>query len=98
MPVHMLGGIANMSKILSIAKKKGYRLLKMPVRHSAQSIFGKQVGTMGLSGFFSLDFGKIITTGEGGIICTNDRKQYLNLKSLRDHGHINKPGIHRGLR
>ena len=41
----------------------------------------KQVGTMGLSSFFSLDFGKIITTGEGGMICTN-KNQYLVLKAM----------------
>ena len=44
-----------------------------------------------------MDFGKVITTGEGGMICTNNKRQYLLLKSLRDHGHINKQGVHRGL-
>ena len=97
MPVHMLGGIANMSNISSIAKKKKIPIIEDACESLGAEYFGKQVGTMGLSGFFSLDFGKIITTGEGGMICTNNRKQYLTLKSLRDHGHINKPGIHRGL-
>ena len=97
MPVHMLGGIANMSEISLIAKKKNIPIIEDACESLGAEYFGKKVGTIGLSGFFSLDFGKIITTGEGGMICTNNRKQYLILKSLRDHGHINKPGIHRGL-
>ena len=97
MPVHMLGGIANMKKILSIAKNKNIPVIEDACESLGAKYFGKQVGTMGLSSFFSLDFGKIITTGEGGMICTNNRSQYLALKAMRDHGHINKPGIHRGL-
>lgn len=97
MPVHMLGTPAKMDAIIKIAKQK-----KIPVIEDACESLGacfknKKTGTIGLSGFFSLDFGKVITTGEGGIICTNNKKQYLLLKSLRDHGHINKPGVHRGL-
>ncbi len=97
MPVHMLGGAANMKKILQVAKQN-----KIPVIEDACESLGvkynnKNLGTLGLSGFFSLDFGKIITTGEGGLICTDNKKQYLLLKSLRDHGHVNAPGIHRGL-
>ena len=97
MPVHMLGATANMREISKIAKNKGIPIIEDACESLGVEYFGKQVGTMGLSGFFSLDFGKIITTGEGGMICTNRKSQYLLIKSLRDHGHINKPGIHRGL-
>ena len=95
-PVHMLGVPCNMSSILSIAKK-----YKIPVIEDACEAAGvkynnKYLGTIGYSGFFSLDFGKIITTGEGGMILTQNKKQYLLLKALRDHGHINKKGVHRG--
>ena len=95
MPVHMLGATANMREISKIAKNKGIPIIEDACESLGVEYFGKQVGTMGLSGFFS--FGKIITTGEGGMICTNSKSQYLLIKSLRDHGHINKPGIHRGL-
>ena len=53
----------------------------MPVG-TRRRVFWKTSWNYGVIWFF-YDFGKIITTGEGGIICTNDRKQYLNLKSLR---------------
>ena len=97
MPVHMLGGIADMKKILEIGKRKKIPIIEDACEALGAEYYGKKVGTMGLSGFFSLDFGKIITTGEGGMICTNNKTQYLILKSLRDHGHINKLGLHRGL-
>ena len=73
MPVHMLGGIADMKKILSIAKNKKIPVIEDACESLGAKYFGKQVGTMGLSSFFSLDFGKIITTGEGGMICTNNK-------------------------
>ena len=44
-------------------------------------------------GFFSFDFGKIITTGEGGMVTTNNKNLYIKLKALRDHGHENKSNI-----
>ena len=97
MPVHMLGAPARMDKISKIGEIK-----KIPIVEDACESLGacfknKKTGSIGLSGFFSLDFGKIITTGEGGVVCTNNKAQYLLLKSLRDHGHINKKGVHRGL-
>lgn len=92
----MLGAPCNMSDIFNIAKK-----YKIPVIEDACEAAGvkykdKYLGTLGNSGFFSLDFGKIITTGEGGMILTQNKKQYLLLKALRDHGHINQKGVHRG--
>ena len=47
-------------------------------------------------GIFSLDFGKIITTGEGGLILTNDRKIFDYCKQYHDHGHLNVPTLSRG--
>tara|TARA_B100000963_G_C22628983_1_gene673909 strand:- start:1316 stop:2494 length:1179 start_codon:yes stop_codon:yes gene_type:complete len=97
MPVHMLGSSADMSEILKIAKKNNIPLIEDACESFGARYKNKNIGTLGLSGFFSLDFGKIITTGEGGFICTNNLKQYLKLKSIRDHGHINEKNVHRGL-
>ena len=97
LPVHMLGAPANMKEITRIAKKYKISVIEDACESTGVKYKNKYLGTLGLSGFFSLDFGKIITTGEGGIIVTNNKQQYLLLKALRDHGHENKFGIHRGL-
>jgi len=97
MPVHMLGSPANMKEILKLSKKNNIPIIEDACESAGVKYKNRYLGTLGLSGFFSLDFGKIITTGEGGIITTNNKKQYVLLKALRDHGHENKIGIHRGL-
>jgi len=97
MPVHMLGKSCNMDEIKKISKLK-----KIPIVEDACEALGvkyknKFIGTLGEMGFFSFDFGKIITTGEGGMVTTNNKNLYIKLKALRDHGHENKSNIHRGL-
>ncbi len=97
MPVHMLGKSCNMDEIKKVSKLK-----KIPIIEDACEALGvkyknKFIGTLGEMGFFSFDFGKIITTGEGGMVTTNNKNLYTKLKALRDHGHENKSNIHRGL-
>ncbi len=97
MPVHMLGKSCNMDEIKKVSKLK-----KIPIVEDACEALGvkyknKFIGTLGEMGFFSFDFGKIITTGEGGMVTTNNKNLYTKLKALRDHGHENKSNIHRGL-
>jgi 8-amino-3,8-dideoxy-alpha-D-manno-octulosonate transaminase len=95
-PVHMLGISAQMDKILSIAKKH-----KIPVlEDSAQAPGGKfknqYLGTLGSAGVFSFDYGKLITTGEGGMVFTQDRELYLRVREYADHGHEQNPNFPRG--
>ncbi len=97
MPVHMLGKSCNMDEIKKISK-----INKIPIVEDACEALGvkykkKSLGTIGEIGFFSFDFGKIITTGEGGMLTTNSKDLFIKLKALRDHGHENKINIHRGL-
>lgn len=97
MPVHMLGETVDCNAILNIAKKNKLSVVEDACEALGAKYKNKYLGTIGDVGFFSLDFGKIITTGEGGFITTNDKKIYEKLKAMRDHGHENKKGIHRGL-
>jgi 8-amino-3,8-dideoxy-alpha-D-manno-octulosonate transaminase len=95
-PVHMLGVSAKMDKILSIAKK-----FKIPVlEDSAQALGGtykgKLLGTLGDIGIYSLDIGKVITTGEGGVIVTNNEDLFRKCLEYSDHGHECNPNFPRG--
>jgi 8-amino-3,8-dideoxy-alpha-D-manno-octulosonate transaminase len=95
-PVHMLGFSADLLKIKDIAKKKKIKVLE----DNCEAIGGKYrnsfLGTITDVGVFSFDFGKIITTGEGGLILTNNSKIYQYCKEYHDHGHMNINNVSRG--
>ena len=55
------------------------------------------LGTLTEAGVFSLDFAKTITTGEGGMICTDNHSIYKYCKEFQDHGHENNPNLPRGM-
>ena len=89
-PVHMLGVSAEMNKIKKIAN-----YYSIPVCEDVCEAFGgkydrKSLGLIGKCGILSFDFGKIITTGEGGAIITNNQKIYNFAREYHDHGHKNK--------
>lgn len=89
-PVHMLGVSAKMTEIIKIAKKN-----RIPVCEDVCEAFGgkyksKSLGMLGDIGVFSFDFGKTITTGEGGAIITNNKNLFNYSMSYHDHGHENK--------
>lgn len=86
MPVHEFGQSANMDKIMLLAQK-----YKLSVVEDAACAIGakykdKMVGTIGDVGCFSLHPRKAITTGEGGIVVTNDDKIAEKIGILRNHG------------
>mgnify|MGYP006099198679 CR=1 FL=1 len=96
-PVHMLGQSCEMDKISKISKKNNIPVIEDACEALGAKYKKKYLGTISEIGFFSFDFGKIITTGEGGMLTTNNEKIYTLLKALRDHGHENKKDIHRGV-
>ncbi len=86
LPVHLFGLPANMDAILQIAARH-----KLWVVEDAACGFGTRigethVGTFGHTGNFSFHPRKAITTGEGGMITTNDDALAEKLRRLRDHG------------
>lgn len=96
LPVHMLGNPCEMDKIIKIANKYKLKILE----DNCESIGGKYkkkyLGTLGDVGVFSFDFGKTITTGEGGMIVTNKKKYFDFCKEYHDHGHQNLKKYSRG--
>lgn len=85
-PVHLYGHPANMGIIMAIAKK--YRLMVLEDAAEAHGALyrGKKVGSIGDASCFSFYGNKIITTGEGGMIVTNNKSFADKVKMLRDHG------------
>jgi 8-amino-3,8-dideoxy-alpha-D-manno-octulosonate transaminase len=95
-PVHMLGNPAAMDEIMAISAKHGIPVLEDSCEALGASYKGKLAGTIGEVGIFSLDFGKTITTGEGGMIITNNDAFFKYAKEYHDHGHESNPAVPRG--
>jgi 8-amino-3,8-dideoxy-alpha-D-manno-octulosonate transaminase len=95
-PVHMLGNPADMDPINEIAKQHGIPVLEDSCEALGARYNGKYAGTISEVGIYSLDFGKTITTGEGGLIVTNNEKVYKFCKEYHDHGHESNPSLPRG--
>jgi|TARA_B110001454_G_scaffold120014_1_gene112011 dTDP-4-amino-4,6-dideoxygalactose transaminase len=85
-PVHLYGHMAYMYEILEIAKKKNIKIIEDASQSLGSKLKGKHSGTFSDLGCFSFYGGKIITSGEGGAIVTNDKKLFEKLKQVRNHG------------
>lgn len=71
-PVHMRGAPAQMDELLSLAREGGLRVVEDVAQADGGSYHGRRLGTLGDVGSFSLQFNKIITCGEGGVVITAD--------------------------
>ena len=85
-PVHLYGHPAEMDKILKIAKKYKLHIIEDAAEAHGAELNGKKVGSIGDIGCFSFFGNKIITTGEGGMIVTNNKNVSDKSYVLRDHG------------
>ena len=92
MPVHMLGNMCKMDEIMKIASKHNLLVLEDCCQALGASYKGKNAGTLGHMGAFSLNFFKTINSGDGGLIITNDKKLYESSFAIHDQGH--KPMRH----
>lgn len=95
-PVHMYGAACQMDEIMAIAKKHHLLVLEDTAQAVGATHRGKKLGTIGDAGAFSFDFGKALTTGEGGMVVTSDKEIYLRAREYADHGHENNPNLPRG--
>jgi dTDP-4-amino-4,6-dideoxygalactose transaminase len=86
MPVHEFGQPAEMGRIMEIAKKHRLDVIEDAACALGAEFNRKKVGTFGRVGCFSLHPRKMITTGEGGILVTDDDVLAERVRSLRNHG------------
>ena len=96
-PVHMCGTHARIHEIISVADRHGIPVIEDTAQSCGGRIHGKALGTFGKMGIFSFDSVKTLTTGEGGMVITNDRDLYIRASEYHDHGHNHNPDVGRGL-
>jgi len=92
-PVHLGGQPCEMEKIIPWAKKNKIIVIEDCAETAGGMYKGKKLGTWGDFGCFSFEEKKIMTTGDGGMICTNNKKKYLKLKSISFHGWNKDPWL-----
>ncbi|MDB5797926.1 MAG: DegT/DnrJ/EryC1/StrS aminotransferase family protein [Paucimonas sp.] len=86
LPVHLFGLPAEMDGVNALAKERGIAVVEDAACGFGARYHGRHVGTLGDTGCFSFHPRKAITTGEGGMITTNDADLAAKLRRLRDHG------------
>lgn len=88
--VHLYGHPADMDLIKNIAKKYNLKVIEDAAEAQGAKYKGKNVGTLADAAMFSFFGNKIITTGEGGMVLTNDSKIADKCRLMRDHGMMPK--------
>jgi perosamine synthetase len=83
--VDLYGHPADMPGICDFADRNGLCVIEDAAESHGASIAGRRVGSFGQCGCFSFYGNKVLTTGEGGIVTTDDAAFYERCRSLRDH-------------
>ena len=84
MPVHMRGAPSRMDELVALAHQRGLRVVEDVAQADGGSYHGKWLGSLGDAGCFSLQFNKIITCGEGGMVITSDDEVYKRAVMFHD--------------
>jgi perosamine synthetase len=85
-PVHVSGRAANMPAILKIARSHNLFVVEDAAEAFMSSLNGKYLGTFGHLGCLSFSPNKTITSGQGGMILTDDDALHKRLRELKDQG------------
>jgi len=96
-PVHMCGAQARIEEIMKVADAHGIPVIEDTAQSCGGRLYGKALGTFGKVGTFSFDSVKTMTTGEGGMVITDDHDLYIRASEYHDHGHDHNPNVGRGL-
>ena len=85
MPVHLYGHPADMPAINALAEAHNLVVIEDAAEAHGATVAGRTVGGLGRIGSFSFYANKIITTGEGGMLTTDDGTLAARCRMLRDH-------------
>ncbi|MDE2376703.1 DegT/DnrJ/EryC1/StrS family aminotransferase [Bradyrhizobium sp.] len=84
-PVHLYGHPADMDALTEIADAHGIAIIEDAAEAHGAEYRGRRVGALGKCGVFSFYGNKVITTGEGGMLTTDDGDFWQRARRLRDH-------------
>lgn len=85
-PVHYAGQMATMDELAVIAEENGLLLVEDAAEAAGARINGKRAGSCGKAAMFSFTPTKNMTTGEGGLIATDDQSIASKIRLLKNHG------------
>tara|TARA_S200000501_G_C20861596_1_gene760049 strand:+ start:1188 stop:2915 length:1728 start_codon:yes stop_codon:yes gene_type:complete len=86
MPVHLYGQPCNMENIIKIAKKHNLHVIEDAAPAIGAKFKNKKCGTFGDFGAFSFQGAKLLVSGEGGMLVTNNKKLYLKALKISNQG------------
>ena len=92
---HVQGFNGLSENLIKVLKKKKIHLIEDVCESHGASFRNKKLGTYGIMSNFSFYYAHHMSTIEGGMICTNDKKIYELLKILRSHGMVRESGNHK---
>lgn len=87
-PVHLYGHPCDMGTLGELAGKKSLVVIEDACQSLGSTYRKRQTGTLGEMGCFSLYASKVLTSGEGGAIATDDSRLAEKLKTIRNHGMV----------
>ncbi|GAB3898974.1 DegT/DnrJ/EryC1/StrS family aminotransferase [Larkinella knui] len=87
-PVHFAGLACNMDAIMDIAHRHNLKVIEDAAHAHGAEYKGRKLGSIGDAGSFSFQSSKNLTSGEGGIVVTNDENLYRMMASLRNVGRM----------
>ena len=90
MPVHVYGTCCEMLDVVRFATQYQLKIIEDAAQAIGVSYRSSHAGTFGQVGTFSFFADKTITTGEGGLVVTNDKTTYESLLYLRNQGRLNR--------
>ena len=88
MPIHYSGLPCQIGELMELAENEGLLLFEDAAESIGAKFEGKAVGSFGDAAMFSFCGNKVIATGEGGMIVTDNRDVYEKLKLIRSHGRL----------
>jgi dTDP-4-amino-4,6-dideoxygalactose transaminase len=86
MIMHYSGYACDMSRIMEIAKKHNLQVIEDAAHAAGSYLDGKHLGSFGIAGCFSFFSNKNMTTGEGGMVITDNDEMAEKIRVLRSHG------------